>query len=166
MQSQVRGDLLGPKSQLCWKEGLGQPGGETRQAQGGRGSVRTPLLAHPQPEAGEWVGGGVQGRLHSACILGVGWTPSWASVAPSVKRSHWVHRDSMGRCPSLGSSLSWVPRVPCLMPECPLGGTWGSWGGCSPGSSEVFQFRRLSAAPPGPHSLDAAAWRKVALSQF
>ena len=23
MQSQVRGDLPGPKSQLCWKEGLG-----------------------------------------------------------------------------------------------------------------------------------------------
>ena len=42
---------------------------------GWEGSVHRPF-AHPQPEAGErGVGGGVQGRLHSACILGVGWTP-------------------------------------------------------------------------------------------
>lgn len=53
---------------------------------GWEGSVHTPF-ARPQPEAGEHeVGGGVQSRLHSACILGVGRTPLLGLSAPICEK--------------------------------------------------------------------------------
>lgn len=65
MQSQVRGDLLGPKSQPVGREGLGSLE-EKRDRLRWEGSVRTPSPTHSL-EAGECgVGGGIQGRLHSA----------------------------------------------------------------------------------------------------
>ena len=76
-----------------------------RQTQGGRGQFTRPSPAHSlKPGSTRWVVGFRAGCIVLAYLVWAG-HPSWASVPPSVKRSHWVRRD-MDRCPSLGSSSS------------------------------------------------------------
>ena len=73
MQSQVRGDLLSPEPQLCWKEGWDSMEG-TRDSSGWGGSVHTPF-AHPQPEAREPGVGGFRAGSTVPGALGVALTP-------------------------------------------------------------------------------------------